>query len=88
VIARHHTGELRFLVHWSAEVFSDYAEPRPTTSAVRQAIRRRRRSALSSLPEKAETIHNKSIRRTHDELLMAATVPLAGKSDHGGDPAT
>jgi hypothetical protein len=26
VIARHHTGELRFLVHWSAEVFSDYAE--------------------------------------------------------------
>ncbi|WP_030539471.1 hypothetical protein [Sphingobium sp. DC-2] len=26
VIARHHTDELRFLVHWSAEVFSDYAE--------------------------------------------------------------
>jgi hypothetical protein len=26
VIARHHTGELRFLVHWSAEVFSDYDE--------------------------------------------------------------
>ena len=25
-IARHHTDELRFLVHWSAEVFSDYAE--------------------------------------------------------------
>jgi hypothetical protein len=25
-IARHHTGELRFLVHWSAEVFSDYDE--------------------------------------------------------------
>lgn len=26
VIARHHTDELRFLVHWSAEVFSDYEE--------------------------------------------------------------
>ena len=26
VIARHHTGELRFLVHWSAEVFADYDE--------------------------------------------------------------
>jgi hypothetical protein len=26
VIARHHTGELRFLVHWSAEVFEDFAE--------------------------------------------------------------
>jgi hypothetical protein len=25
-IARHHTAELRFLVHWSAEVFSDYDE--------------------------------------------------------------
>ena len=28
VIARHHTKELRFLVHWSAEVFTDYAELR------------------------------------------------------------
>jgi hypothetical protein len=26
VIARHHTDDLRFLVHWSAEVFSDYDE--------------------------------------------------------------
>jgi hypothetical protein len=26
VIARHLTGELRLLVHWSAEVFSDYDE--------------------------------------------------------------
>jgi len=26
VIARHHTGELRFLVHWSAEVFTDQSE--------------------------------------------------------------
>jgi hypothetical protein len=26
VIARHRTDELRFLVHWSAEVFSDYDE--------------------------------------------------------------
>ena len=26
VIARHHTEDLRFLVHWSAEVFADYAE--------------------------------------------------------------
>jgi hypothetical protein len=26
VIARHHTDQLRFLVHWSAEVFSDYDE--------------------------------------------------------------
>jgi len=26
VIAHHHTDELRFLVHWSAEVFEDYAE--------------------------------------------------------------
>jgi len=26
VIARHHTDELRFLVHWSAEVFEDYDE--------------------------------------------------------------
>jgi hypothetical protein len=26
VIARHHTSELRFLVHWSAEVFSDLEE--------------------------------------------------------------
>lgn len=26
VIERYHTDELRFLVHWSAEVFSDYAE--------------------------------------------------------------
>ncbi|SMH37504.1 hypothetical protein [Azospirillum agricola] len=26
VIARHSTDELRFLVHWSAEVFEDYAE--------------------------------------------------------------
>lgn len=26
VIARHHTDELRFLVHWSAEVFADYEE--------------------------------------------------------------
>lgn len=26
VIARHHTNELRFLVHWSAEVFADYDE--------------------------------------------------------------
>ena len=26
VIARHHTDELRFLVHWSAEVFSDFDE--------------------------------------------------------------
>lgn len=26
VIARHRTEELRFLVHWSAEVFEDYAE--------------------------------------------------------------
>jgi len=26
VIARHQTDELRFLVHWSAEVFSDYEE--------------------------------------------------------------
>ena len=26
VIAEHHTDELRFLVHWSAEVFEDYAE--------------------------------------------------------------
>jgi hypothetical protein len=26
VIGRHHTDELRFLVHWSAEVFSDYDE--------------------------------------------------------------
>lgn len=26
VIARHHTNELRFLVHWSAEVFEDFAE--------------------------------------------------------------
>jgi hypothetical protein len=26
VIARHHTDELRFLVHWSAEVFVDYDE--------------------------------------------------------------
>lgn len=25
-IARHHTDELRFLVHWSAEVFEDFAE--------------------------------------------------------------
>jgi hypothetical protein len=25
-IARHHTEELRFLVHWSAEVFSDFDE--------------------------------------------------------------
>lgn len=25
-IARHHTDELRFLVHWSAEVFHDYDE--------------------------------------------------------------
>ena len=26
VIARHHTDKLRFLVHWSAEVFSDHDE--------------------------------------------------------------
>lgn len=26
VVARHHTDELRFLVHWSAEVFADYDE--------------------------------------------------------------
>ena len=26
VIARHHTDELRFLVHWSAEVFEDFTE--------------------------------------------------------------
>ena len=26
VIARHHTDELRFLVHWSAEVFTDFDE--------------------------------------------------------------
>jgi hypothetical protein len=26
VIARHHTNQLRFLVHWSAEVFSDFDE--------------------------------------------------------------
>ena len=26
VIARHHTDELRFLVHWSAEVFEDFDE--------------------------------------------------------------
>jgi hypothetical protein len=26
VIARHHTQELRFLVHWSAEVFEDFSE--------------------------------------------------------------
>jgi hypothetical protein len=26
VIAEHHTDELRFLVHWSAEVFDDFAE--------------------------------------------------------------
>jgi hypothetical protein len=26
VIARHHTEQLRFLVHWSAEVFSDFDE--------------------------------------------------------------
>lgn len=26
VIAQHHTDELRFLVHWSAEVFEDFAE--------------------------------------------------------------
>jgi hypothetical protein len=26
VIARHHTDELRFLVHWSAEVFEDFGE--------------------------------------------------------------
>lgn len=26
VIARHSTGDLRFLVHWSAEVFEDFAE--------------------------------------------------------------
>ncbi|MBK6276800.1 MAG: hypothetical protein IPF57_01130 [Gammaproteobacteria bacterium] len=26
VIARHHTNELRFLVHWTAEVFEDYDE--------------------------------------------------------------
>lgn len=26
VIAEHHTDELRFLVHWSGEVFEDYAE--------------------------------------------------------------
>jgi hypothetical protein len=26
VIARHHTDELRFLVHWSAEVFADFDE--------------------------------------------------------------
>jgi hypothetical protein len=26
VIARHRTNELRFLVHWSAEVFSDFDE--------------------------------------------------------------
>jgi hypothetical protein len=26
IIARHHTDELRFLVHWSAEVFEDFAE--------------------------------------------------------------
>ena len=26
VIARHRTAELRFLVHWSAEVFSDFDE--------------------------------------------------------------
>lgn len=26
VIAEHHTDELRFLVHWSAEVFEDFAE--------------------------------------------------------------
>ncbi|OBF31366.1 hypothetical protein A5719_30695 [Mycolicibacterium peregrinum] len=26
VIARHHTDELRFLVHWSADVFADYEE--------------------------------------------------------------
>jgi hypothetical protein len=26
VIARHHTDQLRFLVHWSAEVFSDFDE--------------------------------------------------------------
>ena len=24
MIARHHTDQLRFLVHWSAEVFSDF----------------------------------------------------------------
>jgi hypothetical protein len=28
VIARHHTDDLRFLVHWSAEVFSDFDELR------------------------------------------------------------
>lgn len=28
VIARHHTDELRFLVHWSAEVFTDLDELR------------------------------------------------------------
>lgn len=37
VIARHHTNELRFLVHWSAEVFADFDELKrtwtdPTTS--------------------------------------------------------
>ncbi len=26
MIARHHTDELRFLVHWSAEVFEDFDE--------------------------------------------------------------
>jgi hypothetical protein len=26
VIARYHTDDLRFLVHWSAEVFADYTE--------------------------------------------------------------
>ncbi|KAA0114650.1 hypothetical protein [Mycolicibacterium sp. P9-22] len=26
IIARHHTDELRFLVHWSAEVYSDFQE--------------------------------------------------------------
>ena len=26
VIARHHTDQLRFLVHWSAEVFADFDE--------------------------------------------------------------
>lgn len=31
VIARHHTNELRFLVHWSAEVFSDLDELKKNT---------------------------------------------------------
>ena len=67
VIARHHTDELRFLVHWSAEVFSDFDELKKNMEGSddltieqgdRHDGRRRQRARASNSTCPSEPLHD------------------------------